>query len=163
MKSIRYLLAALFICAFSGTGTAQAASVDYQPPMLSISASNEPLLSVLRTIAGTMHISISYTANLDKAVTCRIEKLPVQRAFKNLLGDHNFALQWEGKRVVGLSILEQGRASSARAVIIPAGNEHFDSTEDSQLDREMAAEIARINQEAAAEEARAEQEMMKSE
>ncbi|MDQ6982810.1 MAG: hypothetical protein Q9M08_07410 [Mariprofundus sp.] len=110
-----------------------------------------------------MDISISYTANLDKAVTCRIEKLPVQRAFKNLLGNNNFALQWEDKRVVGLTILQQGRASSAQAVIIPAGNENFDSTEDSQLAPEIADEIARIDQEAAAEEARVGQEMMKAE
>jgi len=161
MKS-RCYITALFFCALFSTGTIYAATVNYQPPNLTISANDEPLISVLRAIAKEMNISISYASNIDKAVTCRIEKLPVQRAFKNLLDNSNFALQWEDKRVVGLAILPQGKAQT-RTNIIPAGHENMDTSDSSEMDREIANETARIENEVAAEESRIEQEMMKGE
>lgn len=153
-----WYITTLFFCALFSTGTAYAATVDYQPPDLSISASSESLLSVLRTVAKEMHISISYASDIDKNVSCHIEKMSVQRAFKNLLGNSNFALQWEHKRVVGLAILPKGKAQT-RTNIIPAGHENMDTSDSSEMDREIANETARIEKEAAAEEARIEQEM----
>jgi len=160
MKSRCHIITTLFLCVFFSTGTIYAATVDYQPPKLSISANNEPLISVLRAIAKEMNISISYSSNIDKTVTCQIEKLPVQRAFKNLLDNSNFVLQWENKRVVGLAILPKGKAQS-QTNIIPAGHENMDTSDSSEIDREIADEMARIEKEAAAEEARIEQEVMK--
>jgi len=162
MKSICYISITIFICSFLSTGVTQAATVDYQPPKLSISASNEPLISVLRAIAREMDISISYASNIDKTVTCRIAKLPVQRAFKNLLGNSNFALQWEDKRVVGLTILQKGAASSPTTTI-SAENEYSDNPEDPQLEREIANEIARTEKETEAEIVRMDQEMIPAE
>jgi len=157
MKS-RCYITALFFCALFSTNTIYAATVHYQPPVLTISANDEPLISVLRAIAKEMHIAISYASEIDRNVSCQIDRLPVQRAFKNLLDDSNFALQWEGERVVGLAILSKGKAQT-RTNIIPAGHENMDTSDSSEMDREIADETARIEKEVAAEETRIEQEM----
>ena len=162
MKMIYALFSLLCISQMLFASTIDAATVAYHPPELSISASNEPLISVLQTIAREMNISISYAALTNKNVTCQITKLPVQRAFKNLLGNSNFALEWKNKRVTGLTILPEGHASSSMQ-IISADNGAQGSVSSSELDRDIAAEEARIEQEAAAEAARIEHEMKNSE
>ncbi|MBT4519543.1 MAG: hypothetical protein HOC23_06015 [Halieaceae bacterium] len=98
-----------FICS-----PVSAAQVEYQPPNLTIIASNEPLSSVLRSIGASMRISVSTPPDLNPVVNCNIVNLPVKRAIKNLLGELSYALQWQegGERLAGLIILENGYGPS---------------------------------------------------
>jgi len=91
-----------------------AAEVDYHPPKLSIIAEHESLDSVLRHISKAMHITVTMPAGLDKQVSCNIRNMTVQRAFRNLLGDMNYALQWEdgGKRLYGVMVIVAGKEST---------------------------------------------------
>ena len=93
-----------------------AAEVDYQPPNLSIVATDEPLWSVLRSVSAAMDITVSMPPDLDTPVTCDIENMPVERALKILLTGVSYALRWEqgGGRLTGIVLLEEGYDSSFR-------------------------------------------------
>ena len=87
-----------------------AAKVDYEPPHISIVAVNESLESVLRTVGKEMQISVTLPLGLNPTVNCDVENKTVQEAFKVLLGDLSYSMQWEegGDRLAGLVIMANG-------------------------------------------------------
>jgi len=103
-----------FILICSAAGLGYAAEVDYQPSELSIIAEHEPLDSVLRSVSRAMHITLVAPSGLNDPISCYIRNMPVQRAFRNLLGGMNYALEWEdgGKRLSGLIIIVEGKPSA---------------------------------------------------
>jgi signal transduction histidine kinase len=113
---MKYIPTALILLVFLVRPAAFAAEVDYQPPNLSIVATNEPLGSVLRSISAAMDITVSMPPDLDSPVTCDIENMPVERAFKKLLAGVSYALRWEqgGGRMTGIVLLEEGYDASLR-------------------------------------------------
>jgi hypothetical protein len=113
---MKYIATALILLVSLVHTAAFAAEVDYQPPNLSIVATNEPLWSVLRSVNAAMDITVSMPPDLNSPVTCDIENMPVERAFKELLTGVNYALRWEqgGGRLTGIVLLEEGHDSSLR-------------------------------------------------
>lgn len=87
-----------------------AAQVDYEAPHISIVAVNEPLESVLRTVGEEMQISVRLPLGLNPTINCDVENKPVQEAFKVLLRDLSYSMQWEegGDRLTGLVIMANG-------------------------------------------------------
>ncbi len=87
-----------------------AAKVDYEPPYISIVAVNESLESVLRTVGEEMQISVTLPLGLNPTINCDVENKTVQEAFKVLLGDLSYSMQWEegGDRLAGLVIMANG-------------------------------------------------------
>jgi len=113
---MKYIAIALILLVSLVRTAAFAAEVDYQPPNLSIVATNEPLWSVLRSISDAMDITVTMPPDLNLPVTCDIENVPVERAFKNLLPGVSYALRWEqgGGRLTGIVLLEEGYDASLR-------------------------------------------------
>jgi hypothetical protein len=95
----------------------QAATVEYTQPNLTIVAKSEPLDTVLKSIGKEMRIYITIPTGLNPVVNCDIQNQPIKQAFKTLLGDMSYSLEWEkgGERLVGLTILAGGNASTAAA------------------------------------------------
>jgi hypothetical protein len=104
MKTILALQAAtlLFVSA-----TGMAATVTYQHPDLTIVAKEEPLDSVLKSLGKEMRIYVTTPTGLNPVVNCDIQQQPVKQAFKTLLGDASYSLEWDEKtgRLVGVTIL----------------------------------------------------------
>ncbi len=74
-----------------------AATVDYQHPDLTIVAKEEPLDSVLKSLGKEMRIYITAPTGINTLVSCDIQHRPVKQAFKTLLGDMSYSLEWEEK------------------------------------------------------------------
>jgi hypothetical protein len=123
VRTIGWLMALLFVA----TG-GQAAEVTYQHPDLTIVAKNEPLDSVLKSLGRAMRIYITVPTGLNPVVTCDIHNQSVKQAFKTLLGDLNYSLEWEdgGERLMGLTILASGSESAATAVSEPVADTQVD-------------------------------------
>ena len=113
---MKYIATALILLASLVRTAAFAAEVDYQPPNLSIVATDEPLWSVLRSISAAMDITVSMPPDLNSPVTCDIENMPVERAFKKLLTGVSYALRWDqaGGHLTGIVLLEEGYDASLR-------------------------------------------------
>jgi hypothetical protein len=84
-----------------------AAEVEYRHPNLTIVATDEPLDSVLKSVSREMRIFVTVPTGLNPSVNCDIRDLPVKQAFKKLLGDMSYSLEWRdnGEQLVGLTIL----------------------------------------------------------
>ncbi len=86
---------------------AVAAEVEYQHPDLTIVAKDEPLDSVLKSVSKEMRIFVTAPTGLNPLVNCDIQSRPLKQAFKTLLGDMSYSLEWkdDGEQLVGLTIL----------------------------------------------------------
>ena len=95
--------------------TSIAATVDYQHPDLTIVAKDEPLDSVLKSLGKEMRIYIKIPTGLNPIVSCDIQQQPIKQAFKTLLGDMSYSLEWEEKtgKLAGLTILAGGEGVAA--------------------------------------------------
>lgn len=104
MRVILALHIATLLCVST---TSLAATVEYQHPDLTIVARQEPLASVLKSLGREMRIYITIPTGLNPVVNCDIQQQPVKQAFKSLLGDVSYSLEWEegGERLVGVTIL----------------------------------------------------------
>lgn len=98
--------------------TSIAATVDYEHPNLTIVAEDEPLDSVLKSLGKEMRIYIVVPAGLNPIVSCDIQQRPIKQAFKTLLGDMSYSLEWEENtgQLAGLTILAGGGNSGVAAV-----------------------------------------------
>ncbi len=98
--------------------TSMAATVEYQHPNLTIVARDEPLDVVLKSLGKEMRIYITVPTGLNPVVNCDIQQQPVKQAFKTLLGDMSYSLEWEEKtgKLVGLTILAGGDGAAVAAV-----------------------------------------------
>jgi hypothetical protein len=87
-----------------------AATVEYQDPNLTIVARQEPLDTVLKSLGKEMRIYITVPTGLNPVVNCDIQQQPITQAFKTLLGDMSYSLEWEEKtgQLVGVTILAGG-------------------------------------------------------
>ena len=83
-----------------------AATVDYEHPDLTIVAEGEPLDSVLKSLGKEMRIYIVVPAGFNPIVSCDIQQRPIKQAFKTLLGDMSYSLEWEENtgQLAGLTI-----------------------------------------------------------
>lgn len=92
--------------------SSMAATVEYQHPDLTIVAREEPLDTVLKSLGKEMRIYITVPTGLNPIVSCDIQHQPIKQAFKTLLGDMSYSLEWEEKtgQLVGLTILAGGEA-----------------------------------------------------
>jgi hypothetical protein len=95
------------------SATCMAATVSYQHHDLTIVAKQEPLDSVLKSLGKEMRIYVTIPTGLNLVVNCDIQQQPVKQAFKTLLGDMSYSLEWEEKtgRLVGLTILAGGNGA----------------------------------------------------
>ena len=95
-----------------------AAEVEYHHPDLTIVAKDEPLDSVLKSVSQEMRIFVTTPTGLNPLVNCDIQNLPLKQAFKKLLGDMSYSLEWkdDGERLVGLTILSSADGSAASTV-----------------------------------------------
>ncbi|MCB1686989.1 MAG: hypothetical protein KDI33_00805 [Halioglobus sp.] len=102
-SAIAFQLAVLLVFPFG----AISAEVHYQHPDLTIVADDEPLDSVLKSISKEMRIFVTTPTGLNPVINCDIQAQPVKLAFKKLLGDMSYSLQWKdgGERLAGLTIL----------------------------------------------------------
>jgi hypothetical protein len=84
-----------------------AAEVDYQHPNITIVASNEPLDSVLKSVSREMHIFVTTPRGFNPIVNCDIQRQPLEKAFKTLMGGISYSLEWknDGQQLAGLTIL----------------------------------------------------------
>lgn len=84
-----------------------AAEVEYRHPNLTIVAQDEPLDSVLKSISKEMRIFVTTPSALNPMVNCDIQNQPIKRAFKELLGEMSYSLEWKDDReqLVGVTIL----------------------------------------------------------
>jgi hypothetical protein len=116
-RSMCRLVALLLVAASS-----QAADVSYQHPSLTIVAKSEPLDTVLKSLGREMRIYITVPTGLNPLVNCDIQNQSIKQAFKTLLGDLSYSLEWEegGERLVGVTILASGGESSVAAAPEPA-------------------------------------------
>jgi len=98
--------------------TSIAATVDYEHPDLTIVAEDEPLDSVLKSLGKEMRIYIVVPAGLNPLVSCDIQQRPIKQAFKTLLGDMSYSLEWEENtgQLAGLTILTGGGNSALATV-----------------------------------------------
>ncbi|MBK6736522.1 MAG: hypothetical protein IPG64_00875 [Haliea sp.] len=98
--------------------TSIAATVDYEHPNLTIVAKDEPLDSVLKSLGKEMRIYIVVPAGLNPIVSCDIQQRPIKQAFKTLLGDMSYSLEWEENtgQLAGLTILAGGGNSAVATV-----------------------------------------------
>ncbi len=98
--------------------TSIAATVDYEHPNLTIIAEDEPLDSVLKSLGKEMRIYIVVPAGLNPVVSCDIQQRPIKQAFKTLLGDMSYSLEWEENtgQLAGLTILAGGGDSAVATV-----------------------------------------------
>jgi hypothetical protein len=115
MKTIMALqIATLLSVSISGI----AATVDYEHPDLTIVAEGEPLDSVLKSLGMEMRIYIVVPAGFNPIVSCDIQQRPIKQAFKTLLGDMSYSLEWEEKtgQLAGLTILAGGGHSAVATV-----------------------------------------------
>ncbi len=94
--------------------TSVAATVEYQDPDLTIVAREETLNTVLKSLGKEMRIYITVPTGLNPVVNCDIQQQPIKQAFKTLLGDMSYSLEWEEKtgQLVGLTILAGGDGSA---------------------------------------------------
>ena len=111
MKTILSLSVATLL---SVSITSMAATVEYQHPDLTIVAKEEPLDSVLKSLGKEMRIYITVPTGLNPMVSCDIQQQPIKQAFKTLLGDMSYSLEWEEKtgQLAGLTILAGGGESA---------------------------------------------------
>lgn len=101
--------------------TSMAATVEYQDPNLTIVAKQEPLDAVLKSLGKEMRIYITVPTGLNPVVNCDIQQQPIKQAFKTLLGDMSYSLEWEEKtgHLVGLTILAAGEWVAAASEKLP--------------------------------------------
>ena len=106
-----------------------AATVEYQDPNLTIVAKQEPLDVVLKSLGKEMRIYITVPTGLNPVVSCDIQQQPIKQAFKTLLGDMNYSLEWEKNtgKLVGLTILAGG--DGAAVANVSAKPSHAQSVE----------------------------------
>jgi hypothetical protein len=111
MRSISALPTALLLCLST---PALAAAVKYQHPDLTIVAREEPLESVLSSIAREMQITVRAPPGLNPLISCDIQSQPVTQAFKDLLRGLSYTLEWEEKsqRLMKLTILTGGEGTA---------------------------------------------------
>jgi hypothetical protein len=117
---MRTILALQMATLLFASMTGMAATVEYQHPDLTIVAREEPLDVVLKSLGKEMRIYVTVPTGLNPVVNCDIQQQPVKQAFKNLLGDMSYSLEWEEKtgKLVGLTILAGGEGAAA---LVPAG------------------------------------------
>lgn len=116
MRPIRTILALQVAVLLSLSMDSMAAKVEYQHPDITIVAVEESLESVLTAVGKEMQISFTLPVGLDPVVNCDIHNQPLKRAFKNLLGNLSYALEFQegGERLVGLTILSgEGELATA--------------------------------------------------
>jgi hypothetical protein len=94
--------------------TSKAATVEYQHPDLTIVAKEEPLQSVLKSVGKEMRIFVTTPTGINPLVSCDIQNQPIKLAFKKLLGDMSYSLEWEEKtgQLMGLTILAGGEGAA---------------------------------------------------
>jgi hypothetical protein len=112
MRVIFFFLSSVLLSVSMGS---QAADVEYQHPDLTIVAKEEPLQSVLKSVGKEMRIFITTPTGINPLVSCDIQEQPVKQAFKTLLGDMSYSLEWEEKtgKLMGLTILAGGEGVAA--------------------------------------------------
>ncbi len=104
MRTLLTLQAAVLLCLALGS---TAAEVEYQQPNLTIVAKDEPLDAVLKSVSKEMRIFVTTPTGLNPMINCDIQNEPIKLAFKKLLGDMSYSLEWKdnGETLVGLTIL----------------------------------------------------------
>lgn len=107
---------ASLVCAPSST---RAATVTYQHPHLTIVADNEPLDAVLKSIGSEMRIYVQIPAGHNPLVSCDIQRQGIAQAFRTLLPDTSYTLEWEetGERLTGLVVFPDEEHSTARYLV----------------------------------------------
>jgi hypothetical protein len=92
-----------------------AAEVEYQHPDLTVVAKEEPLQSVLKSVGKKMQIFVTTPTSLNPMISCDIQNEPIKQAFKNLLGDLSYSLEWDDKsgRLLGLTLLASDGGAAA--------------------------------------------------
>lgn len=123
---------ALSIAALLCLSTASlAATVEYRHPDLTIVARDEPLDAVLKSLGREMRIYITVPAGLNPVVNCDIQQQPVKQAFKNLLGDMSYSLEWDDRtgKLLGLTILAGGEGVAAISSPERSGNQSAPATD----------------------------------
>ena len=95
-----------------------AATVKYQHPDLTIVAQDEPLVSVLNSIAQEMQIRVRTPTGLNPRISCEIHSQPITQAFKQLLRGLSYTLEWEekGQRLARLTVLTGGEGAAVAGV-----------------------------------------------
>jgi hypothetical protein len=126
---MRTILTLSITALLSVSTTGMAATVEYQDPNLTIVAKQEPLDAVLKSLGKEMRIYITVPSGLNPVVSCDIRQQPIKQAFKTLLGDMSYSLEWEEKtgQLVGLTILAGGDGSAVANV--SANPSHAQSVE----------------------------------
>jgi hypothetical protein len=121
MKTILTLLVAAVLLSLSTIS--MAATVTYQNPDLTIVAKDEPLDAVLKSLGKEMQIYVTVPTGLNPVVNCDIQQQPVKQAFKTLLGDMSYSLQWSKKtgKLLGLTILAGGTGNAGVASVSDKG------------------------------------------
>jgi len=87
--------------------TSLAATVENHDSNLTIVAKDEPLDEILKALGKELRISITVPTGLNAMISCDIQHQPIRQAFKTLLGEMSYSLEWESKtgQLVGLTIL----------------------------------------------------------
>jgi hypothetical protein len=126
MKTITTLSIATLL---SASIPSMAATVEYQDPNVTIVAKQEPLDTVLKSLGKEMRIYITVPTGLNPVMNCDIQNQPIKQAFKTLLGDMNYSLEWEKNtgKLVGVTILAGG--DGAAVANVPAKPSHPQSVE----------------------------------
>jgi hypothetical protein len=115
MSRISALRIAVLLCL---TTPGLAATVQYQHPDLTIAAKDEPLESVLSSIAREMQIRVRTPPGLNPLISADIQSQPITQAFKDLLRGLSYTLEWEekGQRLARLTILTGGDGAAVASV-----------------------------------------------
>jgi hypothetical protein len=97
--------------------TCIAATVEYQHPDLTIVAKEEPLDSVLKSLGKEMRIYVTIPTGLNPVVNCDIQRQPIRQAFKTLLGEVSYSLEWAENtgQLAGVTILAGGEGAAMEA------------------------------------------------
>jgi hypothetical protein len=104
---MRILVALQIVALLCFSIASTAAEVEYRHPNLTIVAKDEPLDAVLKSVSKEMRIFVTTPTGLNPLVNCDIQDQPIKLAFKKLLGDMSYSLEWKdnGETLVGLTIL----------------------------------------------------------
>jgi hypothetical protein len=70
----------------------------YENKLLSITAADADLKSILQVISKKANIYIEYPASLDNRITIKLTKLSLKKALQRLLKDYNYSIVYSGTR-----------------------------------------------------------------
>jgi|UPI000593C2D4 hypothetical protein len=100
-------LGQVMLVALLSVSAANAATVSYDAPNISIKATGEPLTGVLRSVAEATGISVSIREDINPAVYSDIQVMALPKALERILRGLSYSFVWQpgGKELSGVLVM----------------------------------------------------------